>query len=278
MRLALSNISWDISEDAAIAKLLQRYAINAIDIAPGKYFPDPVRSKPQEIADTRNWWRDQGIEITGMQSLLFGTIGLNVFGSTQSQAALLQHLSGVSRIAQQLGSRRLVFGSPKNRDRTGLSDEQTLDMAVTFFQKLGNIAFANDVIYCLEPNPVCYGANFMTTSPETAEVVRRVNHPAIKMQFDTGSLAINGEDPQLILDEFASLIGHVHASEPNLVPLGDGSTEHSKMSIALEQHLPGHVVSIEMVATRNEPHLRSIERALQVAIKHYRNGDQGATV
>lgn len=271
MRLAISNIAWDVSEDAAIAALLQRYAIDAIDIAPGKYFPNPMESTPQDIANIKNWWRDQGIEITGMQALLFGTTGLNVFGSSQSQNALLDHLSAVSRIAQGLGSKRLVFGSPKNRDRSGLSDEQTMDTAVAFFQKLGDIAQANDVIYCLEPNPVCYGANFMTTSLETAEVVKQVNHKAIQMQFDTGALAINGEDPKEVLQEYATLIGHVHASEPNLLPLGDGTTEHAKMASALEHYLPAHIVSIEMVATAAEPHTQSIERALQVAIKHYRD-------
>lgn len=41
MRLAISNIAWEPAEDDAIASLLQRYGIDAIDIAPGKYFSRP---------------------------------------------------------------------------------------------------------------------------------------------------------------------------------------------------------------------------------------------
>lgn len=270
MRLAISNIAWDIFEDEAIAALLQRHEIDAIDIAPGKYFPQPTQATSAEIRQLKDWWAKRGIEITGMQALLFGISGLNVFGSPEVQEALLRHLDAVCRIAGELGAKRVVFGSPKNRDRSGLNDVDALTAAVSFFRRLGDIADSHGVVMCLEPNPPCYGANFMTTSAETAQVVAQIDHPAIRMQFDTGALAINGEDPVKALQECVTLIGHIHASEPNLLPLGDGGTDHVKMAEALIQSLSNHLITIEMVATQSEPHLVSIERALGVAIGHYR--------
>jgi len=205
-----------------------------------------------------------------MQALLFGTTGLNVFGDSKSQQAMLEHLRAVCRIGAGLGATRLVFGSPKNRDRSGLSDAQALEQAVSFFRRLGNTAQEHGVIVCLEPNPTRYGANFMTTSAETAHVVAAVGHEAIRMQFDTGALTINVESPEAVLECSSRFIGHVHASEPDLVPLGDGGTDHQLMHRALSQHLPEHLVSIEMVATKEEPHLLSIERALVCAVECYR--------
>lgn len=269
MRLALSNIAWDVPEDEAIAALLARFNVDAIDVAPGKYFPVPEDATPDDIARVKAWWAGRGIEITGMQALLFGTSGLNVFGTTQSQNAMLAHLDGVCRVGAGLGATRVVFGSPKNRDRSALDDQQTSDMATAFFRRLGDIAQSHGVVICLEPNPPCYGANFMIDSDETVRVVEQVAHPAIKMQLDTGALAINGEDVELVLARCASLIGHIHASEPDLVPLGDGSTDHTEAHAALLRHLPEHVVTIEMVATKNEPHAVSIERALRVAVNTY---------
>jgi len=84
MRLAISNIAWDITEDEAVAALLQRHQVDAIDIAPGKYFPQPGKATAAEIGAVKSWWAERGIEITGMQALLFGTTGLNVFGSPES--------------------------------------------------------------------------------------------------------------------------------------------------------------------------------------------------
>ncbi len=271
MRLAISNIAWDVQEDLAVAKLLGKLAVDAIDVAPGKYFPDPANAKDDVIESVRRWWADHGIEITGMQSLLFGTTGLNVFGDNKSQELMLEHLRAVCRIGAGLGATRLVFGSPKNRDRSDLSDAKANEHSIKFFRRLGDVAQDHGVIVCLEPNPTRYCANFMTTSQETARVVAAVEHSAIWMQFDTGALMINGESPSDVLETSAKLIGHIHASEPDLVPLGDCGTDHKLIHEVLSQHLPDLVVSVEMVATKDEPHLQSIKRALTCAVESYRS-------
>ncbi|SEJ41845.1 sugar phosphate isomerase/epimerase [Achromobacter sp. NFACC18-2] len=270
MRLAISNIAWETTEDEAIAGLLHRFGIDAIDVAPGKYFAQPQTAADDDIARVRAWWADRGIELTGMQALLFGTTGLNVFGTPGSQEAMLRHLAAVCRIGAGLGAGRIVFGSPKNRDRSGLNDQEAMEVAMSFFSRLGDIADYHGVVICLEPNPTCYGANFMTSCAETLQVVQQLGHKAIGMQFDTGALAVNGEDALAVLQKCSAHVCHVHASEPGLVPLGDGGVDHAKMAAALNKYLPDHLVSIEMLATKNEAHLTSIERALDVAIQHYR--------
>lgn len=270
MRLSISNIAWDSEEDAVVARLLQKYAVDAIDIAPAKYFKTPRETKDTDILRVKNWWADQGIEITGMQSLLFGTQGLNVFGDNAIKDEMLDHLQAICNIANGLQATRLVFGSPKNRDRNGLDDDEVKKQATEFFYRLGEIAEKNGVVICLEPNPPRYGANFMTNSADTAAIVRLVNHNAIGMQFDTGALQINGEDPEAVLKQNSDIIKHIHASEPDLVPLGDGSVDHRRVHDALIRYLPDHVVTIEMVSTKNAPHLASIEHALSNAIRSYR--------
>jgi D-psicose/D-tagatose/L-ribulose 3-epimerase len=270
MRLAISNIAWDVTEDDSVAKLLSKFCIDAIDIAPSKYFPNPLNAKDIEILNIRRWWADHGIEITGMQALMFGTTGLNIFGDDKIQETMLDHLQAVCRIGAGLGAVRLSFGSPKNRDRSGWSDSEALEHAVNFFRRLGCLAQQCGVIICLEPNPTHYGANFMTTSEEAANVVEAIDNVAIQMQFDTGALTINRENPEAVLTRSSRLIGHVHASEPDLVPLGDGVTDHQLMHKMLLKHLPESVVSIEMAATKDESHLISIERSLSYAVGKYR--------
>ena len=271
--LAISNIAWDMEEDDHVASLLQRHSVDAIDIAPGKYFAEPADAGIDDIVAVRDWWRDRGIAIAGMQALLFGTVGLNVFGSASSQQALLSRLDAVCRIGAVLGARKLVFGSPKNRDRSGLGDTEAFERGVAFFGKAALVAAGEGVIVCLEPNPPRYGANFMTTSLETAQVVQAVDHPAIRMQLDTGAIAISGEDPQTVLANFGDVIGHIHASEPDLVPLGDGACDHRAAAQAISRSFTDPLVTIEMVATKDEPHLTSIERAIEFADHCYRRNE-----
>ncbi|UUZ52764.1 hypothetical protein LP419_26580 [Massilia sp. H-1] len=50
MRLSISNIAWELADDEAVAALLRARSIDAIDIAPGKYFPDPAAATDADIA------------------------------------------------------------------------------------------------------------------------------------------------------------------------------------------------------------------------------------
>ncbi|MEW5290041.1 sugar phosphate isomerase/epimerase family protein [Erwinia papayae] len=268
-KLSFSNIAWDVSEDNQVAALLNQYQCDAIDIAPGKYFPDVVNATDEQIKTVSGWWRERGISIVGMQSLLFGTQGLNLFDAADVRQRMLTHLEAVCRIAAGLGATRLVFGSPKNRDRKNLSDQQVATTAIDFFRALGDIASKYSVIICLEPNPACYGANFMTTTHETAEVVMGVNHSAIRMQFDTGAVTINNENPLALLAQYHQLIGHIHISEPGLVPAGMGEGDHPGFSQAISRYLSSDYATIEMLATEQQPHLQAIEKALAFVTTHY---------
>ncbi len=268
MRIAISNIAWDVSEDEAVASLLQEHRVDAIDIA-------PENTSPSQRAPAL---RPFSTFVTSGHAAVSSSLACNRCCLARRDSICLEPPLRARPCSRGLppspGSaaswaQRLVFGSPKNRDRGDLGDEAVLDVAVPFFRELGDVAGSHGVTFCLEPNPTCYGANFMTDSEETARIVRLVDHPAICMQFDTGSLAINGEDPSAILRKHGGLVGHVHASEPQLVPLGDGTTDHRAMSAAVETWLPQHVVSIEMVATAQEPHLQSIRRALATTLRWY---------
>jgi len=182
---------------------------------------------------------------------------------------MLNHLDAVSRIGSILGAKKLVFGSPKNRDRSGLQDSEVVDLAINFFQSLGEIARKNGTIFCLEPNPARYGANFMINAQETADIVNLVGHDCIKMQFDTGAMIINNDPCKEFLSNHADLIGHIHLSEPDLAPIGELDSDHLSISRAIKDYLDNDFITIEMVATVDEKHEFSIERSLKYALKNY---------
>lgn len=276
VKISVSNIAWDPEEDEQVASLLKRYGIEAIDVAPPKYFSDVAAASDTDVARVRQKWADRGFRIVGMQALMFGTTGLNIFGGQASQQSMLEHLEHVARIGAGLGGHRLVFGSPRNRDRQGLSDAEAEAIASDFFGRLGDIAARYGVVFCVEPNPAAYNCNFLTTTRETARFVRSLAHPAIKMQLDLGALSMNDEDPRVVMPEVATSVGHIHISEPNLVPVGDLGSDHRWLAQSLNANgFAGAWATIEMVATKNEPHLVAIERACQVVVAAYGSGAEG---
>jgi sugar phosphate isomerase/epimerase len=250
MRVSISNIAWERSEDESVSSVLQEMGIALVDIVPGKYFANPEAYDSNAISPIRDWWTSRGITLSGMQALLFGTTGLNLFGD---DGRMLQHLKAVCKLAGALGIRPITFGSPRNRDRRDLTTAQAVKEAVGFFRRVGDHALTFGVELCLEPNPPSYGCNFMTTTAETAEVVALADHPAVRLQLDTGAMAMNQEDPGQTVKQYHSLIGHVHASEPNLVPLGAGEVDHDAVAEALTRYLPETVVTIEMRSINIHP-------------------------
>lgn len=273
MTVSISNIAWDPVDDDAVAALLQRAGVDMIDVAPSKYFQDFATADSRAIKEVRKWWQARGIRILGMQSLLFGTKGLNVFGDAAIQRLLLEHLRHVFRIAEALGADRLVFGSPRNRDRGVLTVEQANDVAAAFFREVGKTAAEHGVTLCLEPNPVRYGANFMTETASTANVVQLVDHPSVKMQLDTGAIFINNERPAEVLPRYSHLIGHIHLSEPDLVPLGSVGSDHAGMAELVTKCLPDHPTAIEMLPPADG--MNSLTTALDLAVALYGRGARG---
>ena len=273
MRLAISNIAWEPVDDEQVAALLKQHKIDTIDIAPGKYFANPMAATVDEIFRIRNWWAQRGIAINGMQGLLFGTSGLNMFGSAEAQSAMLTYLDGICRIAAGLGATKLVFGAPKHRDRSGFSDAQANTMAKEFFRRLGDIAAQHSVIFCIEAVPAGYASNFLLTHAQAAAMVREVDHSAIRLLLDSGTIAGNGEDYAKVIHEHAGLVTHVHISEPGLVPLGDGATDHAAMAAQLRACLPEQTLTLEMLPLQNEDNFVALERAINVAIHHYRDAN-----
>lgn len=269
MKLSISNIAWNVSEDVQIAELLNENDVHLIDVAPTKYFPDLARASEAQVLAVKHWWQDRGIEIYGMQSLLFGTTGLNMFDSSEVCERMLAHLAQVARVASGLGVQRMVFGSPRNRDRGALSDEACDARAVRFFQALGAIGADYGVIFCLEPNPERYNSNFMTHSEDTARIVRLVDHEHIRMQFDTGATLINEESPADVLASHGDLIGHIHLSEPGLVTLGSVGSEHSVIAANLGARRVNDVYAIEMLPTDNISQLEAVGAAVRFAKSTY---------
>lgn len=267
MTLSISNIAWERSDDEAVAALLLRTGVNMIDVAPSKYFGDFSTATEQSINAVRTWWHDRGIRIIGMQSLLYGTQGLNVFGDRDVQARLLAHLRHVFRIAEHLGADRLVFGSPRNRDRGELDITQANEVAASFFTLAGDAAEQHGLTLCLEPNPSRYGSNFMTDTISTAMVVEMVAHPRIRMQWDTGATFVNREPIEQLLARYSPLIGHIHLSEPDLLPVGSVHSDHERMASALKKHSAGYPFTLEMLPPADG--LQGIEASLQQAIRHY---------
>ena len=268
MKLAISNIAWSQTEDAAIGEVLRHEGVHAVELAPTAWRERPLEAPTADVLALRRAWEDRGIAVVALQSLLFGRPDLQLLGSDASRTSLLDHLRRTVDFAAVLGARALVFGSPKNRRRGDLPLRDALGIAHEFLRAIGEYAYERDTVLCLEANPPAYGCDFVTTTAEAVQLCRAVDHPGVRVNGDLGGMTLAREDIAPAIALAAPVLGHFHASEPHLAETGSGAA-HGAAGAALRAAGYTGWISIEMRAADRGDHLAAAARAVRRAKADY---------
>ncbi|MBD1878309.1 sugar phosphate isomerase/epimerase [Coleofasciculus sp. FACHB-T130] len=269
MKIAISNIAWQISEEASIATLMQELNIKGVEIAPTKVWNTPLSAKDSEISEYRNFWQIRGIQIVAMQSLIFGRPDLTIFESAEKRKETFEYLSGMTELGSKLGVQNLVFGSPKNRRVENLDQKEAEEIATSFFYDIGQVAHQNGVMFCIEPNPAVYNCDFITTSKQALDLVERVNSNGFGLHLDAAGITLSGENIETAINLSGKKLCHFHISEPHLEPVGAGIVDHPLFAKSLDNQKYKGWKSIEMKAQSQNSNILNVTKALKTAIKYY---------
>lgn len=249
-RLSISNIAWPADRDGQALELAAELGFDGVEVAPGKIFGDLHAVSLDTVHAYRRRLQDAGLAVSALQAILFGVEGAHLFESPSSRDRMATHLRRVAEIASALGARACVFGSPTLRDPGSIPFHEASEIAETFLRTIAPDFASRNVDLCFEANPTLYECRFVTRTEEAYSLVERVAVPGIAMQLDTGTMFINGEDPDIIR-RTERRISHFHVSEPNLAPLGTSGVDHSPLASAVKASTYPHWLSIEMRAVDN---------------------------
>lgn len=269
MKIAISNIAWSRSEDDEISKILFEFSIKAIEVAPTKLLDNPASQTDESVQSYLNYWDKKDIDIIAMQSLLFGCPELTIFGSNDQRDATLRYLSKVINLGSKLGVSVFVFGSPKNRQTMGLKKSKVMDIATNFFRLLGELAYSNNAKFCIEPNSAAYGCDFICTTDDGIELVKKVAHPGFRLHLDAGVMALNNEEYEKSIERAFEYMEHFHVSEPYLQKIGTGKTNHARIANYLKKLNYDKWVSIEMRDGLGESNLSTVSESLGHVRENY---------
>ncbi len=247
MKLAISNIAWRPEEEAAVRDLLVQEGVHYIELAPTKYWEDPTTALDDEIASRVEQWKSFGIDVVAFQSMLFLRPDLKLFESESNRRDTVGYMKKFLVLANKMGAKRLVFGSPKNRQRGDMSKEKADEIALEFFRELGDIAAANDVKLCIEPNALQYACDYITTAEEGANLVRSINSPGIGLHLDTACMHLAGDNIEQSIKANIDILEHFHISAPMLETVDAKSGIDYETTLQILKDLNyANIVSIEM--------------------------------
>lgn len=244
IKLSISNIAWTSKNDDEMYKYVSDSNFDGLEIAPTRIFIenpyeklDLAKKFSKELKDKYN------LEISSIQSILFGREE-RLFGSKIERKILLKYMKMAIDFAKVINCYNLVFGSPKNRI---IESYNQLSVAIEFFRELGDYAFQKNTILSIEPNPKIYGTNFINTTKEAFELVKKVSNSGFKVNIDLGTIIQNNESIEAIINNI-SLVNHIHISEPNLISIKKRSF-HKELASELKNIGYDKYVSIEMKNT-----------------------------
>ena len=251
MHLAISNIAWD-SNHQHYYNLMQQNGFTGLEIAPTKFSCIPYDNL--EIAkQVKAELNVYGLSVISMQSLLFGTEGLELFATAEAREQLKAYLKKAILYAEAIECPVLVFGNPKNRLMSDPASQYHI--ALDFFKELGDFAHLHNTCLCIEPNPEAYGTNFINTLAQANQLVNDVKSSGFKMIIDTSTMLINNDSPTRILDVLTNT-KHIHLSMPFLKPFNH---EFDNFANWIQNFINiikisgySHYISIEMVNVQED--------------------------
>lgn len=263
MELAVSNIAWTNDEEASVAECLQSLGVKKVEIAPTKVWDDPTKASLEEIQGYLEWWKKYGIDVYSFQSLHFARPDLKLFESAELRGEMLNYTAEFLRLAGDMGVKRLVFGSPKSRQRGELSLEEANMIARDFFVELGIVAEKYDTMLCVEPNAPQYNCDFITSAKEGADFVRAIGSKGVGLHLDTACMVLAGDNLEASIRDNAGILEHFHVSAPMLDRVFDrDDVNYREAGQALKNVRYDKVISIEMRPGDEGSNLARVESAV----------------
>lgn len=157
----------------------------------GVLYPWAVDSPPEERAAIAAVLRQTGLECSCVVATPLATLveALWVTDTPEAQSRLLDLVGRALVVSKQLGSTQLAV---LLRGDGHTSEPVQRRLAADRLRRVGDLAAAAGVTLGIEPM-ISLPGMLLGTFAEGVELVRTVNHPAVKLIFDTGHVTAMGE-------------------------------------------------------------------------------------
>lgn len=254
MKISASNIGWKKESDDQMYIWMMDNGISGLEIAPTRIFD----TNPYDKCKEAKKWADElhemyGLEISSMQSIWYGR-SENIFASKEERESLIEYTKKAIDFANSINCHNLVFGCPRNRN---IPEGADVSVGEEFFGRLSEYAYKADTVVAMEANPPIYNTNYINTTLQAIELVKKVNNPGFRLNLDIGTMIANDENIK-DLEGHVSVINHVHISEPGLATI-EKRVVHSELKALLKKSGYLGYISLEM---KTQEHIKDIEDVL----------------
>jgi sugar phosphate isomerase/epimerase len=236
---------WDFGQ---VCRTVKAIGFDGLEIAPFTLAPRIFDLKGPRRRELKAIVEDAGLETIGLHWLLAKTEGYYLTSPDQSvREATAHYLKALAEATCDLGGSLMVLGSPKQRDLLpGVTYDHAMDYAIDVFQQILPVLDAFGVDLCLEPLAPSE-TNFLNTCDQAMELIRRVDHPRLRLHMDVKAQSSEpGTTVPDLIRRHARRAGHFHAQDVNLRGPGMGAVDFGPILTALVESGYDRWVSVEV--------------------------------
>ena len=204
-------------------------------------------SSDKDIGDVQRAIRESGIRITAFVS--------EPTGRLVDPATHHEFLRGVSRtcgLATELGAENLIVVSGDALPGVGRDAQHRA--VVEALRRAAPIASESGLRVILEPlnTLVDHPGYFLDSTIEGLEIVREVDHQAVRLLYDMYHSVVMGEDPSTVLAGAGDLVGHVHIADvPGRHEPGSGTIDWPRRLADLRSAGYAGAIGLEFMPRRD---------------------------
>lgn len=165
-----------------------------------------------ERKDLLDMVRSSGIPCETCNNLFPRTVRLT--GPGVDLEKVLEYVEGALALAREIGAKAVVFGSgPAKNVPEGFSHEEGYQQVVMLLKRMGEIAGRNGITIVIEPlrKAEC---NLINTFEEGVALAKDVASDHVKVLIDYYHMTVEKEPAEILLQDGAKYLGHVHFANP----------------------------------------------------------------
>ena len=178
----------------------------------------------------------------------------NITSGNPLDPEVLQRTLTKIRIAGKFGVPLVVAGAGE------LNDQTDWPQLIQHLKQIGDLSAEHNIIYCCETHP-----GVSQNAASMLDLMDRLDHPHVQLNFDTGNLFYYNESPDLYaeLRQVMPFVKHVHLKDTNgefkdwhFPALGaGGAVDFVKIREILEESNFNGPCSLETEGIENEPEM-----------------------
>ena len=209
----ISNLAWCHDDFNHISKLLKKYKIKGVDVAPIKLNKDWNKVK-QESINFKKSLDKLNLKVNALQGIFFKT-NFNIFDTDKlKKKKLINHFIKIFDLTKIFKCKKIILGSSNFRDKKKLNIKTANIRFVKFFKNLDSLLKKYNICICFEPIPRQYGEKYLNNSNEIVKLLKKINSNNYGVNFDTSIFHFKKFNKNLFLKDY-KYIRNIQISEKN---------------------------------------------------------------